>query len=121
MGGLFDGTPLQRPVTCERCEKPLAQCACPRNASGVVTPPSSQNARVRREKRRGSWTTVISGLDPVATDLPSLCASLKKALAAGGGVKGEGASATIEIQGDHRDSIVRRLTALGYPAKAAGG
>ena len=34
MPGLFDGTPLVRPVTCQRCGKPLADCRCPRDAAG---------------------------------------------------------------------------------------
>jgi translation initiation factor 1 (eIF-1/SUI1) len=37
--------------------------------------------------------------------------------AAGGAVKGD----TVEIQGDHRESLVARLRELGYPAKVAGG
>ncbi|MBX3363990.1 MAG: translation initiation factor [Phycisphaeraceae bacterium] len=122
--GLFDGTPLQRPVTCERCGKPLTAsaevCLCPRNAAGRVTLPKDQPARVRREKRRGKWTTVLTGLDPQATDLDSLCATLKARFAAGGTVQ-RGEEPSIELQGDHRDRVIDHLKSLGYPAKAAGG
>ncbi|MCA9285198.1 MAG: translation initiation factor [Phycisphaerales bacterium] len=117
MPGLFAGTSLERPVTCERCLKPLEACACPRNAAGEIALPADQSPRVRRERRRGAWTTVITGLDPVATDLDSLCASLKRQLASGGSVKKD----AIEIQGDHRDTVVASLKGLGYAAKAAGG
>lgn len=118
MGGLFAGTPLERPVTCEACEKPLDRCVCPRSAAGGVLPPKDQPARVRRERRSGGKTvTVIDGLDPVASDLPALLRMLKTACAAGGGVVG----ASIEVQGDHRDRIVQLLRDRGYPAKAAGG
>ena len=118
MPGLFAGTPLERPVTCEVCGEVIAECRCPRTKSGRVLLPKDQPARVQRERRGGGKTvTVISGLDPVASDLPGLLKKLKTACAAGGGVNGE----TIEIQGDHRDKIVELLRAIGYPAKASGG
>lgn len=117
MGGLFAGTPLERPVTCERCAKPLDDCACPRNARGDVTPPSAQDARVRREKRRGKPVTVVTGLDPNATDLKAMLKTLKSQRGVGGTATPDG----FELQGDHRDSIVQHLKSLGYPAKPSGG
>jgi translation initiation factor 1 len=118
MGGLFAGTPLERPVTCAVCERPLTQCACPRTAAGGVLLPKDQPARVRRERRSGGkMVTVIDSLDPAASDLPALLRAFKTACAAGGGVVGS----TIEIQGDHRDRLVQLLRDRGYPAKAAGG
>ena len=117
MPGLFAGTPLERPVTCERCNLPLAACRCPRAADGRILLPRDQPARVRREKRSGKTITVIAGLDPAATDLPALLATLKKLLATGGTVTND----TLELQGDHRDRILERLISLGYSAKAAGG
>ena len=118
MPGLFDGTPLARPVTCERCGKPLAQCQCPRSATGRITLPSDQPVRIRREKRRGKWTTVVAGLDPAATDLPALLKRFQKSSAAGGTLREDG----FELQGDHRDRLLADLKALGYSAaKPAGG
>lgn len=117
MSGLFAGTSLERPVTCERCEQPLAQCACPRNRAGKVVLPKDQPARVRRESRRGKTVTVVTGLDPDATDLGAMLASFKTTLGAGGTV----AEGAIEVQGDHRDRLVKALIEMGYPAKAAGG
>jgi translation initiation factor 1 len=131
MPGLFDGTPLQRPVTCEHCGKPLAAaaappgdtdaCACPRDAAGDVKLPRHQHPRVRREKRRGNWCTIVADLDPRATDLKALLKSLRTDLGAGGGLAGEPGSPELLIQGDHRDAVVARLRELGYHAKAAGG
>ena len=115
--GLFDGTNLERPVTCERCAEPLAKCACPRDASGDVTTPKDQSARVRREKRRGKWTTVVSGLDASATDLPAMLKGYKSRFGAGGTLTKDG----LEVQGDHRDAVVDDLRDRGYPAKPAGG
>jgi len=118
MPGLFAGTPLERPVTCEVCGNVIPECRCPRTASGRVLLPKDQPARVQRERRGGGKVvTVVSGLDPVASDLPGLLKKLKSACAAGGGV-GEG---VVEIQGDHRDRIVQILREMGYPAKASGG
>lgn len=79
--------------------------------------PGEQPARVRREKRRGKHVTVVSGLDPVATDLPALVKKLKTRFAAGGTVS----DGELELQGDHREAVVELLKSMGYPAKAAGG
>jgi translation initiation factor 1 len=118
MSGLFDGTSLERPVTCEVCNRPMAQCACPRSESGVILLPNDQPARVGREKRRkGKTVTVITGLDPVASNLDTILAKLKSACAAGGTIN-EG---KIEIQGDHHEQALSILRDLGYPAKLSGG
>ncbi len=117
VGGLFAGTPLERPVTCERCEKPLDQCACPRDARGSLKPPSEQHARVQREKRRGKWVTTVTGLDAAASDLPALLKKFKAKAAAGGTATPDG----LELQGDHKDMVLAELKAMGYPAKGAGG
>ena len=118
MSGLFDGTPLERPVTCQTCEKPLDQCACPRDATGEVRLPEDQPIRVGREKRgKGKTVTVIAGLDPVASNLDVILAKLKSACAAGGTInKGK-----VEIQGDHREQALLILRDLGYPARMTGG
>ncbi|MCA9311045.1 MAG: translation initiation factor [Phycisphaerales bacterium] len=117
MLGLFDGTPLQRPVTCAYCGRPCEQCACPRNAGGEVSPPQSQHPRVRRERRRGKWCTIIADLDLSPDDLKSLSKHLRSSLGTGGGIT----DGELVIQGDHRDTIVSVLLAMGYKAKPAGG
>ena len=130
--GLFDGTPLQQPITCEHCRKPLDapdgdRCLCPRDAAGVLRLPRDQHPRVRREKRRGKWSTIISGLDDAAaggvTDRKALLKTLRTTLGTGGGLattKDNDTDALI-LQGDHRDAVVKHLCAMGYSAKAAGG
>ncbi len=137
--GLFDGTPLQQPVTCERCGKPHAACACPRGLDGKVLDPATQQVRVRREKRNGKTVTVVAGLAPRSErtdELPDLLKALKKKLGTGGSLSTitawptssqRGATRTttptieLELQGDHRDAMVQHFTALGYPTKPAGG
>lgn len=117
MSGLFAGTPLERPVTCEQCGKPHAQCTCPRNGMGKVVVPKDQRVRVQRESRRGKTVTVIRGLEMRESDLAAMLKHLKGKFAAGGAV----AEGAIELQGDHRDRLVEYFKGLGYPAKAAGG
>jgi translation initiation factor 1 len=118
MSGLFDGTPLERTVTCHVCEEPLDQCACPRSTTGEVLLPKDQFARVGREKRRkGKIVTRITGLDPVASNLNAILTELKSSCGAGGTIR-EG---TIEIQGDHRERALALLRDLGYPAQLSGG
>ncbi len=117
MPGLFSGTSFEQPVTCAVCEKILDDCICPRDADGNSCPPADQPARVRREKRRGKWVTVVTGLDPAATDLKQLAKQARAACSAGGSATDDG----IEVQGDHRDKLVQMLKEKGYPAKPAGG
>lgn len=116
MSGLFAGTALERPVTCERCGRALSSCGCPRDAAGNVCLPADQRARVHLEKRRGAWVTIVRGLDPVASDAKKMAGELKKKLATGGSATDEG----IELQGNHREAVLAYLVELGYPAKASG-
>lgn len=131
MSGLFAGTPLERPVTCELCEQAIGACRCPRGKDGKVLLAKQQDARVRREKRGGKMVTVISGIvkGPNASmpELGDVLKMLKGKLATGGTVTSEVAgpkkveSATIELQGDHRERVVEMLKGMGYPAKSSGG
>lgn len=117
--GLFDGTPLQRPVTCERCGLPRADCKCPRNAVGQVLLPKDQSPRVRREKRSGKIVTVVAGLDASANDLQGLLKVWRSSMGTGGTLDKE--TGEIELQGDHRDRLVALLIEKGFKARAAGG
>lgn len=120
MPGLFHGTPLEQPLTCERCQQPHAKCACPRDRlSGKVLNPKDQALRIRREKRGGKIVTVIAGFTERSdrtNDLPNMLKQLKATLGTGGSVD----RTSIEVQGDHRDKLVEHFKKLGYPAKPAG-
>ena len=128
MAGLFAGTSLEQPVTCEHCGQPDG-CACPRNAAGEPCPPKLQSPRVRREKRRGKWNTIIARIDaspePKSTDLKPLLKQLRTTLGTGGGLSAstskEHPGTEIVLQGDHREAVVAHLVGLGYRAKPAGG
>ena len=114
MSGLFAGTPLERPVTCDVCERPVAECECPRNAAGRVVPAAAQTAVVRLEKRRkGKVVTTVAGLDPVASDLDAIVKQLKTTCGTGGTVQDD----VIEVQGDHRDKVTELVRALGFKVR----
>ncbi len=116
MAGLFDGTALERPVTCPRCGEAFGECRCPKVDPEAISP------RVRREKRRGKWNTIVGELGLSKEDAKAMLKDLRTAMGTGGGL-GDTKDGTIEIvlQGDHREAVVERLKAAGYKAKAAGG
>jgi translation initiation factor 1 len=101
---------------CPTCTKPLADCACGQDSQG---PLGDDHVRVSRETkgRKGKGVTLISGLPVDAKDLQKLAKQLKRKCGAGGTVK----DGIIEIQGEHRDLLVRELQALSYKAKRSGG
>lgn len=75
--------------------------------------------RVGRETqgRRGKGVTVITGVPLGADAIEELATRLKRRCGSGGTVH-EG---VIEIQGDHRDTLVAELTSLGFTVKRSGG
>jgi len=75
--------------------------------------------KVRREVagRRGKAVTTVSGVPVDDAGLRELAGKLKKRCGVGGSVK-EG---VIELQGDHRDVVVKMLEAEGYRPVLAGG
>lgn len=90
---------------CPTCGLPKELCVCESIAK------SAQKIIVRTESRRwGKLTTVIDGLNPKQINLTDLLKKLKGRLACGGTVKDN----TVELQGDHRKSIIRVLTKLGF-------
>lgn len=118
MNGLFDGTPLERPVTCAICDEPIEACRCPRGADGKAVRPQDQAVRLRIEKRRrGKTVTVVSDLDLADAELSALMRRLKTACAAGGTVTG----GQIEIQGEHAERVSALLQELGYPPPRTAG
>jgi translation initiation factor 1 len=105
-----------RGTHCPGCQRPLAACVCAA-AAGRVSRPSV--VRVARETagRGGNGVTVITGLPLAGAQLETLAALLKRRCGAGGTVR----DARIEIQGEHRDTLVAELSARGYTVKRAGG
>ena len=81
--------------------------------------PKGGRVKVRREVagRRGKAVTTISGVPLDDAGLRALAGRLKKRCGVGGSAKG----GVIELQGDHRDTVMEVLRAEGYDAVLAGG
>ena len=101
---------------CPTCQRPINACIC--RLRGAV-PKRDGIVRVSRDKRnrRGKTVTVITGVPADPGSLEVLAATLKRLCGSGGTAK----DGTIEIQGDHRDLVLSKLTEMGYRAKLAGG
>jgi len=103
---------------CPGCRRPVDQCVC-RRSDGRPARPDAGAVRVARETqgRAGRGVTVIHGLNQDAAGLEQLAGELKRRCGSGGTVR----DGVIEIQGEHRDTLVAELTRRGYTAKRAGG
>jgi translation initiation factor 1 len=80
---------------------------------------SGARVRVRREVagRRGKGVTTILDLPLDDAGMRELAGRLKKRCGVGGSAK----NGIIELQGDHRDTVVEVLRADGYDPVLAGG
>ena len=103
---------------CPGCRRPIAQCAC-KTASGQAARAQSGPVRVARQTqgRAGKAVTIVTGLPLDAAGLEQLAKELKRRCGSGGTVK----DGVIEIQGEHRDTVVEQLVQRGYSARRAGG
>ena len=106
-----------RVTTCPTCGLPFKKCRCSQAAQ--LARKSDGIVRVMRDRkgRGGKTVTVIDGVPGSETELTALAQQLKKLCGSGGTAK----DARIEIQGDHCDKVMTKLTALGYKVKRAGG
>ncbi len=101
--------------TCPTCGKPVGACAGhssqSKSGDGVV--------RVARETkgRKGKGVSIVTGVPLPGDQLQQLAKELKARCGAGGTVK----DGVIEIQGEHRDTLVQELTNRGFQVKRAGG
>jgi translation initiation factor 1 len=100
----------------------MAGCVCktsPGKGGGRTVQPRGGAVIVSREKqgRGGKIVSVVSGLPLNDEQMAALATQLKRRCGAGGGVAGD----NIEIQGDHRDTLVAELLKRGFAAKKSGG
>lgn len=107
-------TETGRISTCPDCGQPYEKCRCAnpaKKSDGVV--------RVMRDRKQrgGKTVTVVNGVIGSEAELTTLAQQLKKLCGSGGTVKDR----NIEIQGDHCDKVMAKLTTLGYKVKRAGG
>ncbi len=82
-------------------------------------PPQQQNIRIQatRSGRKGKTVTVITGFQHSPETLNKLLKQLKSQCGSGGTLKED----NLEIQGDHRQKLLKFLGDLGYKVKISGG
>ena len=107
---------------CPECARPVAECRCRRSKPAQPSASAARGdgiVRVGRETkgRKGKGVTVVTGMPLAGAALEELATRLKKRCGSGGTVH-EG---VIEIQGDHRDTLVAELAKLGYATRRSGG
>jgi len=107
---------------CPRCGLPYKQCHCDQSSAGQgrnLPKKTDSIVRVMRDRkhRGGKTVTVITGVPASNEAIATLAQQLKKLCGSGGTVK----DGVIEVQGDHCDKIIARLTELGHKVKRAGG
>jgi translation initiation factor 1 len=114
-GGLVYSTEKGR--MCPACTMPKTECVC--GSKKGALPGGDGVVRVRRETqgRKGKGVTIISGVPLADADVKELGQRLKKMCGAGGSVK----NGLIEIQGDHRDQVMKELEKNGWVVKRSGG
>lgn len=102
---------------CRECGRAQAQCTCRQKPHAA--PKVNAVVRVSRatQGRRGKGVTLISGVPLNEAGLLSLARELKARCGAGGAVK----DGVIEIQGEHRDTLLPLLEAKGWTVRRAGG
>ena len=81
--------------------------------------PADGIVRVGRETRgrKGKGVTILTGLPVSGGELEALARELKALCGAGGTMR----DGVVEIQGDHRDRLVRALEERGWRVKRSGG
>jgi translation initiation factor 1 len=90
-----------------------------RGRDRTATPAATGRPKVRRETsgRRGKEVTTVSNLPLDDASLKQLATKLKKRCGVGGSAK----NGVIELQGDHRDTVMATLAEAGYDPVLAGG
>jgi translation initiation factor 1 len=106
----------ERGLVCPNCRLPMVRCRCGKEEPA---PAGDGIVRVRRETkgRGGKTVTTVSGVPLGGEALRNLASDLKRRCGTGGTAK----DGVIEIQGDHRETIVEELFRRGFTAKVAGG
>ena len=102
---------------CPTCGESYKHCRCDQPSTSAKKSDGIVRVMRDRKQRGGKTVTVISGVQGDEATVTALAQQLKKLCGSGGTVK----DGNIEIQGDHCDKIMTKLTALGYKVKRSGG
>ncbi|MDD4649738.1 MAG: translation initiation factor Sui1 [Desulfoplanes sp.] len=102
---------------CPRCGKPVSGCICAQKK--CLVPGGDRIVRISRETkgRKGKGVTIVSGIPLPPAELQALAKEFKQKCGTGGTIK----QGVLEIQGDHRDLLMRELAARGFTVKRCGG
>ncbi len=112
-GGLVYSTDAGR--MCPTCRQPMASCRC--KAKPAPTGDGIVRVSLDTKGRKGKGVTVVKGVLLDDEGLAQLGRQLKAACGSGGTVK----DGVIEVQGDHRDTVIALLEKQAYKVKRAGG
>ena len=101
---------------CPSCNQAKTSCRC---KAAAVQDKGDGIIRIRRETkgRKGAGVTIIDGLVLEASEMKKLVKKIKQNCSSGGAIKG----GSVEIQGEHRESIKALLEKSGYTVKLSGG
>lgn len=100
---------------CPNCGEPISKCVC-RNTKSISKPGGIVRVSLETKGRKGKGVTLIGGVPLHPEGLRDLAKELKQTCGSGGTVK----AGVIEIQGDHRDTLMELLIEKGYRAKRSG-
>ena len=112
---------------CPACGRTESRCRCRGKGARARIQAREQAAaaqasdgivRVGRSTkgRRGKIVSTVTGIPVPANQLDVLAGELKRRCGSGGALK----DGVIEIQGDHRDTLVEELEKRGFKVKRAG-
>jgi len=101
---------------CPQCAQPVADCRC-KSSQSVAAGDGIVRIQRQIQGRGGKTVTVVSGLALADTELKALAKILKQRCGTGGAIK----DGTIEIQGDHRETLRDALQQRGLTVKLSGG
>ena len=101
---------------CPDCGNPVSSCSC---GEEEVIPDKNSIVKISRETkgRKGKGVTLINGLPLDKEALKQMAKKLKQKCGTGGALKNR----TIEIQGDHRETLFDYLVESGFKVKKSGG
>ena len=112
---------------CPACGKSESRCRCPGKAARARIQ-AREKAEADRKRdgivrvgrstkgRRGKIVTTVTGVPVPDDELASLAVELKRRCGTGGALK----DGVIEIQGEHRDTLVEALRERGFEVKRVG-
>jgi len=117
----------ERGRVCPSCGRSESRCRCRGKGArarikardeAVAAKASDGIVRVGRSTkgRRGKIVSTVTGVPLADEELRELAGDLKRHCGSGGALKDD----VIEIQGDHRDTLVEELEKRGFKVKRAG-